>query len=175
MVFMIICAGVATSLIVYLICDFIQFSIKDGYGNYNQISFDRFVAFYDINPDRWDLHGDYVIYRKTHSYFVDTVEFHFTFLERCKYKRWRKHLERLETKDREQRLKKVRLEEYQEVLECVKKDLEAFNRKNDEMMQREVEKYAKAIDDMLRIPDDGYQFKSNVAKIQRYLWEHEME
>ena len=141
-------------LLVCCIKEFVEV-MNDSDSDHTYITFDRFIAFYNINPDRWDLHYDYVRYRKTRSYFVDTVTFHFTFLECYKYKRWRKHLERLETKDRKQRLKKARLEEYQEVLECVKKDLEEFTRKNDEMMKRETEKYAQKVDEVPRMFDDG--------------------
>lgn len=142
----------------------------------NYILFDRFVAFYNINSDKWKLENHRVSYKKntmvnrfgcTYPSTIDTY-FYFNYRDQIKYRRWLSNLEEL-------KLKQKHLKEYQEVLECVKKDLEEFNRKNDEMMKSETEKYAKAIDDMLRIPDDGYQFKSNVAKIQRYLWEHEME
>lgn len=154
MVFTIICTGIAISLIVYLICDFIQFSIKDGYGDYNQISFDRFIAFYNINPDRWELYSDYVQYGvpKTYKFsngqvstYTDKyVEFYFTFKDRIKYKRWKSNRHKL--KKQQEHFK-----EYQEVLECVKKDLEEFNRKNDEMIKHEAEKYAKAVDEVPRM------------------------
>lgn len=154
MIFRIICGGVAISLIVYLICDFIQFSSKDGYGGCNQISFDRFVAFYNINPDRWELYDGYVQYAVPqtykfsngveHTYIDKCISFHFNFKDRIKYKRWKSN--RYKLKKQQEHFK-----EYQEVLECVKKDLEQFTRENDEMMKCETENYAKTIDEVPRM------------------------
>lgn len=119
---------------------------------YNYITFDRFVAFYNINPDRWELYDGYVqyavpqIYKFSngveHTYVDKYISFHFNFKDRIKYKRWKSNRHKL--KKQQEHFK-----EYQEVLECVKKDLEQFTRENDEMMKRETEKYQKQVEDIL--------------------------
>lgn len=138
-------------LILWLALGF-KWYIWDEHKDHNYISFDRFVAFYNINPERWDLYNDHVLYkvRKTHNnihgfeYTLTEkyIGFHFNFIDRIKYKRWKSNRHKL--KKQQEHFK-----EYQEVLECVKKDLEQFTHENDEMMKHEAEKYQKQVEDIL--------------------------
>ena len=157
---------VFSPLLIMLLCEFIKTFIEvmsDSDNNHNYITFDRFIAFYNINPDRWELYSDYVQYGvpKTYKFsngqvstYTDKyVEFYFTFKDRIKYKRWKSNRHKL--KKQQEHFK-----EYQEVLECVKKDLEEFNRKNDEMIKHEAEKYAKAVDEVPRMFENKHSVKT---------------
>ena len=62
---------------------------------YPVIKFKSFIAFYDINPDRWKLH-DYLvecILKSSYSGICQTTEtFCFNYIDANRYKHWLKHL-----------------------------------------------------------------------------------
>lgn len=130
---------------------------------YNLITFDRFLAFYNINPDRWHLYDDEVEYERR-SYLTTTFQFNFTDLMR--YKRWHKRLKKFERAEVNRRYRDMQLKEYQAVLDCVKEDLEKFTRENDAMMKREADKYAKAVDEVPRIFEDKPATIQEISRIE---------
>ena len=110
------------ALLFYLIFDDWIFHCKDE----PRIRFKAFLAFYSIAPHKWTLYRNYV------SYFGGS-NFGFNIIDWLRYKHWRKHKEKWETK-RQQNA------EYLRTIELIKKDLESFTIENDKMIAKEVDK-----------------------------------
>lgn len=115
----------------------------EGKSDRNYITFESFISFYTINPDRWwtgrDDRVDYHI--SLHNWNND-VKLYFKPLDRRKYKRWKS--EKYELAQKQKNIK-----EYQKVVECVQRDLEEFNRKNEQMIKVETEKYKERVGDIV--------------------------
>lgn len=82
-----------------------------------------FLTFYAVNPDRWILHGWRVtckIPRENHYSMLlanyTEEEFHFSYIDTCRYRLWYKNLQKRKTK---QSLDKATLR----MLEAVKLDI----------------------------------------------------
>lgn len=116
---------------------------------YNRIKFNNFISFYNINSENWMLHNYNVAYKIIESKVVcgygytdsKTTEFGFSLIDLLKYRRWKAQSEINKNKKRH-------LEEYQEVLDHIKKDIEKMNRKNEKMIKCEAEKIAKHATDI---------------------------
>lgn len=140
-----ILSGITLALCIslaYLFCMNVPLYDWDNYSrDYIRIKFKTFLSFYRINPNHWRRFDDNVEYRPNHTTFG------FSLFDWIRYKIWKKRLRQWERKQEH-------LKQYQQTLELIKKDLEEFNRENNEMMQRETEKYAKAVDEVPRMFED---------------------
>lgn len=113
----------------------------------NKIKFKSFVAFYELNPNKWELLDNYVIYETEDKDLIDgwnrrvakgyinplihpapTKKYYFSFNRKDfrKYRRFQKHV--FKQKEIEAKLKedKHNYKEYKEALEYLKQDLEEF-------------------------------------------------
>lgn len=102
---------------------------------YTKIKFQSFLKFYYINPDAWELSDSFIKYKQSKAYFE------FNWFEVPKYHKWHEQIKK-------NKLTKRQTEKYQETLEYIKRDLEWFNRKNEQMIKKEAEKMAKHVTDI---------------------------
>ena len=94
-----------------------------------RIRFKAFLTFYSIAPDKWNVYRNYVSYH-------GGSDFGFSIIDWLRYKHWRKHKEKWETKQQQNA-------EYLRTIELIKKDLESFTIENDKMIAKEVDKLNK--------------------------------
>lgn len=90
------------------------------------IKLKSFLIFYEINPDRWILHGWRVTCKVPSEhprlYSYDEVDFHFSYIDTCKYRLW--------YKNREKQLEKKNLDKNTiRMLQAVKTDIAKLNNK----------------------------------------------
>lgn len=85
-----------------------------------KISFSQLRALYNINPEKWELMDDIVVYKSSST--VWWKKFYFSIPDTMRYHRWKKRME----KDRDQR-------QYREMMEAMTKewlkDIEIYRRK----------------------------------------------
>lgn len=150
-------------LSVALIGIFIEFFTNSDFSNHITtdgipITFKRFEAIYNINPEAWDLGKAHIIYKKTryitmtrldgstyqlpHDY--DRYCFYFSFRDYCKYRKFLSQLEFLKQQKRE-------YERIKEVTECFKEDIEVYKKEHEE----------EVINNLKKINQIGYEIKSN--------------
>lgn len=94
--------------------------------NGSHIKLKSFLIFYEINQDRWILHGWRVTCKVPSEhplvYSYDEVHFHFSYIDTCKYRLWYKNRERqLEKKNLDQNTLRM--------LKAVKTDIAKLNNK----------------------------------------------
>ena len=102
----------------------------------NKMSFDSFVAFYNIAPTQYELKQYYIIY--THQEKIEApsywncphVEykyyFSFTFYDWFKYNHFRKQILKQKQNDLKNKKRQSNYNEYQEALKYIKQDIEQF-------------------------------------------------
>ena len=81
---------------------------------YNKIKFKEFKKFYELNPERWNCQTDYVMCKITTDY--DYEVFAFNFIDECKYRLWRRSLNKTN-------MNKEHVEATQRMLDAVKEDI----------------------------------------------------
>lgn len=97
-----------TALVVFVVwrCDKRQ---------YNKIKFKDFKKFYELNPKRWRCETSYVFCSIEDNFFEYEV-FMFNFIDECKYRLWRRSLNKINTN-------KKRAAATQRMLDAVKEDI----------------------------------------------------
>ena len=84
------------ALFVILICTLCDWSWGKSYAK-NVIKFKTFKSFYIINPDRWDLRDDWVLFYKSctsyGSYYGDYA-FRFNYIDYIQYKIWKRKIDK---------------------------------------------------------------------------------
>lgn len=83
-----------------------------------KIKFSSFKKFYAINPDRWKIKDDYVTYYNIYS---NVEEFHFGYIDYCRYKWWLKGYKKRKSIEKENEIMK-------RMIETVKQDIEKTER-----------------------------------------------
>ena len=86
---------------------------------YMKIKFNRFVSFYNIAPDKWELYSEDVLYCSGQDNCY--CQFYFSFIDLLKYLIWYHQLNTNNAKQYE-------YDKYKKFAESVKKDLENFER-----------------------------------------------
>lgn len=115
----------------------------------NKMAFKSFVAFYELNPDKWELFDNCVIYKTEDKDFIDewkkqvekgwidpriypaptkTYGFSFNYRDFRKYRRFRKHVFEMQEIEKQRKKDKHNYEQYQEALEYLKQDLKEFKK-----------------------------------------------
>lgn len=102
----------------------------------NKMSFDSFVAFYNIAPTQYELKQYYIIYihqekiEAPSDWIYQHVEykyyFSFTFYDWFKYNHFRKQILKQKQNDLKIKKRQSNYNEYQEALKYIKQDLEQF-------------------------------------------------
>lgn len=87
------------------------------------IKFKSFVSFYNINPDRWELYDDSIVFRNhtSRSFFGD--EYCFRFIDYYRYKLWKHKKEKYDTQVKNN-------QKYQEMIDILKQDIANFEKRN---------------------------------------------
>ena len=128
-----ITALIISTILLILTAMLIFYAIFDDWICYSKddirIRFKAFLAFYSIAPHKWSLYKNCVSYN-------GGSDFGFSLIDWLRYKHWRKHKEKWETKQRQNA-------EYLRAIELIKKDLELFTIENDKMIAKEVDKLNK--------------------------------
>ena len=99
-----------------------------GYAN---IDFESFRKFYNINPERWELHDDYVRCVTKFKYDIawDYEQFQFNFVDYQKYKKW--------LNNKKQHDKDVAdMKSTAKMIAAVKQDIEKIERISDEEINK---------------------------------------
>lgn len=92
--------------------------VEDGYCEYGTyIKYKTFKSFYNINPERWYTHDDYVTYSLPRKYCNSTVYLYFNFIDYYRYRYWLYDREHCENK--QQHSEKLRM-----IAESVQKDIQ---------------------------------------------------
>ena len=115
----------------------------------NKMAFKSFVAFYMLNPDKWELLDGYVKYKTVDKDLIDICKervelkyinpryspaptkiykFSFSHKDFWKYQHFRKHIFEMQKIEEQRKEEKHNYEQYQEALEYLKKDLEDFKK-----------------------------------------------
>lgn len=105
-----------TGICIEYFCEYRGKIMKSG----SRIKLKSFLIFYEINPNRWILHGWRVTCKVPSEhpmvYCYDEVHFHFSYIDTCKYRLW--------YKNRERQLEKKNLDKNTlRMLEAVKTDI----------------------------------------------------
>lgn len=91
-----------------------------------KISFNTFIKFYNIAPDKWELREDYVkkLFKRNgmSSYFYEKKSFYFPFRDYLKYQSWYNK----KIKEKQQNYNN---EVLTQLIEEVKKELDEYNEK----------------------------------------------
>jgi len=163
--------GVSTVYIIFksidLICLFCEWSDTE---KYNRIKFSAFISFYNINSENWILFDDYVGYRIIETKMSygrgytnsKTTKFGFSFFDLLRYRRWKSQSEI-------NKKKKKHLEEYQEVLNHIKQDIEKVNRENEQMIKEETKKYKERVGDIVDTKYGKYIVMDNGSYVSANL------
>lgn len=113
----------------------------------NKMKFSSFVAFYELNPDKWELFKGYVVYETEDKDLIDEwreqvkngnvwgllkptkiYKFSFSYKDLWRYRRFRKHIFKMQEIEEKYKEDKRNYEQYQEALEYLKQDLEEFKK-----------------------------------------------
>lgn len=98
-----------------------------------RIKFNDFANLYVINPDRWELHDSYVDFIKlVEGYYrtwKETIMFQFNVKDYYRYRYWKANLEKQKRQEKE-------CKQLQEVISILKSDLEKFENKNVDNMNK---------------------------------------
>lgn len=109
----------------------------------NIIKFRSFLAFYQMNSNKWKLEDGFVIYRykiTDEGYYSDFMHpiypayneyrFRFNLIDFVRYSIWKAPKDRKERQKAREQAYTIQLEqdvrEYEEFIECMKRDLEQF-------------------------------------------------
>lgn len=109
----------------------------------NVIKFSSFLAFYQVNPNKWKLEEEFVIYRYKityDGYYSDFMcpiypsyneyRFRFNLIDFVRYSIWKASKDRKARQNVREQAYKIQLaqdvREYEEFIECIKQDLERF-------------------------------------------------
>ena len=109
----------------------------------NIIKFRSFLAFYQVNPNKWKLKEGFVIYRykiTDNNYYSDFMCsiypayneycFRFNLIDFVRYSIWKAAKDRKVRQNAREQAYKIQLaqdvREYEEFIECMKQDLEQF-------------------------------------------------
>ena len=109
-----------------------------------KISFKSFKRFYEINQDRWELHGSYVKCidkDRKYSYTRVSERFDFSFIDFIKYDLWRKSI-------RKSADNKRKMESTATMLELVKKDIAQFEDKANTQTDQAADNLKRIINNM---------------------------
>lgn len=106
----------------------------------NIIKFRSFLAFYQVNPNKWELEEAFVIYRykitddNYYSAAYNEYCFRFNLIDFVRYFIWKASKDRKERQNAREQAYKIQLaqdvREYEEFIECMKRDLEQFKQSN---------------------------------------------
>ena len=111
----------------------------------NKMRFNSFVAFYELRPDKWKLFKGYVVYETEDKDLIDEwreqvkngnvwgllkptkiYKFSFCYKDFWRYRRFCKHIAKMQEIEEKYKEDKRNYEQYQEALEYIKQDLEQF-------------------------------------------------
>lgn len=103
----------------------LAFTLRSDHG-YATIDFESFKKFYNINPDRWELHDEYVCCATKIEYDMiwKSENFQFNYLDYQKYKKWLKNKQEYDKK-----LKHAK--STAEMIAVVKQDIEKLEKMSD--------------------------------------------
>lgn len=110
MVYKIIALSIPVGMLCLVVYSALRiYGFNGGPSRSNKITFKDFIKFYGINPHRWDLYDDYVVYKKD-SYI--RIYFKFRLPSWIKYKLWvrdeeKREIHATQTKDMVEFLKSV--------------------------------------------------------------------
>lgn len=102
----------------------------------NIIKFRSFLVFYQMNPNKWKLEEEFVIYRYKITYdgfyasYINEYRFRFNLIDFVRYSIWKASKDKKTRQNAREQAYKIQLaqdvREYEEFIECIKQDLERF-------------------------------------------------
>lgn len=85
--------------------------------------FKSFLSFYNINPNRWELHDDYIVFHNHTSYrFADDI-YCLKFIDFYRYKLWKRKEEKYVAQVKSN-------QKYQEMIDIIKQDIADYEKRN---------------------------------------------
>ena len=102
--------------------------------NYAKIKFESFKKFYDINPNRWELHDDHVncLIETYYNSLLNKYErFQFDFVDYRKYVRWLKN-----KKERDKEM--ANMESTAKMIAAVRQDISKLEKTADRQIKKSV-------------------------------------
>ena len=111
---------VLSIMFVIWLCDGSEFTF---YSSNGYIKFKSFVSFYNINPDRWELYDDSIVFRNHTSYSFSGDKYCFKFIDYYRYKLWKRKKEKYATQVKNNK-------KYQEMINILKQDIADYEKRN---------------------------------------------
>lgn len=140
--FVVIFAGLYISFLIIACAISTLYDYCNSIDNRLKIKFDSFIKFYNVNPNAWTLHDNYVVYvaksrcssYQFSYYIVDkSFEFCFPFLDYIRYNMWKKQADELKQK-------KKNAQEYLSALKYIEADIKNFTEQNNNLLEDEIKK-----------------------------------
>ena len=121
---------IAVIIIIFLVVLSIMFiiwlcedSMRAVYNSNGYIKFKSFVSFYNINPNRWDLHDSHIEFRNYTSLRYVHDRYCFRFIDFYRYKLWKYKKEKYATQVKNNQA-------YQEMIDILKQDIADYEKRN---------------------------------------------
>lgn len=104
----IIISLVVIAIVIIFIADYVSFK-SEQIADTPVIKFAAFVSFYNINPNRWILHDQYVqckiVYQHQRGKYESLELFHFSYIDTKRYEKWKRCKEK--TREEERKYEKM--------------------------------------------------------------------